>query len=68
MRGGQLGGNSAGLIVAYNRQLSHLISRILTELKKEEESVCLNTEEILVEFREVNKDTDEGEMVLGRWV
>lgn len=68
MRGGQLGGNSAGLIVVYNRQLSHLISRILTELKKEEESICLNTEEILVEFREVNKDTDEGEMVLGRWV
>lgn len=54
--------------MVYNRQLSHLISRILTELKKEEESICLNTEEILVEFREVNKDTDEGEMVLGRWV
>lgn len=35
------------------------------ELKKEEEILCLNIEEILVEFREVNKDIGEGEMVVG---
>ncbi|KAJ7323144.1 hypothetical protein OS493_032147 [Desmophyllum pertusum] len=35
-----------GAVSAYNKKLSHLMSFILAEVWKEEESVCLNTEEI----------------------
>ena len=40
-----------GAISAYNRNLSHLMSVILTEVWKAEESVCLNTEEMLAGFK-----------------
>ena len=37
-------------VTAYNRKLSHMMSRILMEVWKKEDSVCLNTEEMLAEF------------------
>ena len=42
-----------GAVTAYNRKLSHLIRFILAEVWKEEESVCLNTEEMLAGFKQL---------------
>ena len=41
-----------GAVSAYNKKLSHLMS--LAEVWKEEKSVCLNTEEMLADFTELN--------------
>ena len=42
-----------GAISPYSRNISHLMSVILTEVWKAEESVCLNTEEMLAGFKGV---------------
>ena len=54
-----------GAVSAYNRNLSHLISMILTEVWKKEESVCLNTEEMLADFRKVNSNNITEEVIIG---
>ena len=54
-----------GAVSAYNRNLSHLISMTLTEVWKKEVSVCLNTEEMLAGFKEVNSSNITEEVVIG---
>ncbi|XP_078349909.1 uncharacterized protein LOC144634761 [Oculina patagonica] len=54
-----------GAVTAYNRKLSHLISFILAEVWKEEESVCLNTEEMLVGFKQLNDSHVTEDIVVG---
>ena len=54
-----------GAVSAYNRNLAHLISMILTEVWKKEESVCLNTEEMLADFRKVNSNNITEEVIIG---
>ena len=54
-----------GAISAYNRNLSHLMSVILTEVWKAEESVCLNTEEMLAGFKDVNDSFIMEEVIIG---
>lgn len=53
-----------GAVSAYNRKLSHLLSFTLTEVGKEE-SVCLNTEEILANFKLLNDSHITEEIVVG---
>lgn len=54
-----------GAVSAYNRKLSHLISFILAEVWKEEASVCLNTEEMLTEFKQLNDSQVTEDIVVG---
>ena len=54
-----------GAVSAYNRKLSHLISLILAEVWKEEKSVCLNTEEMLAGFTELNDSQVTEDIVVG---
>ena len=54
-----------GAVSAYNRSLSHLMSMILTEVWKEEESVCLNTEEMLADFEQVNDSHITEDIIIG---
>lgn len=55
-----------GAISAYNRNLSYLMSTILTEVWKAEESVCLNTEEMLAGFKGVNDSRIVEDVVLAQ--
>lgn len=50
---------------AYNRKLSHLVSFILAEGWKEEESVCLNTEEMLANFKQLNDSHITEDIIVG---
>ena len=54
-----------GAISSYNRNLSHLMSVILTEVWKAEESACLNTEEMLAGFKGVNDSRIMEEVIIG---
>ena len=54
-----------GAMSAYYRNLSHFMSVILTEVWKAEESVCLNTEEMLAGFKEVNDSRIMEEIIIG---
>ena len=40
--------------VSYNKRLSHLISTLLTDVYKDEETVCSSTEELLAEVEKLN--------------
>ena len=54
-----------GAASAYNTRLSHLLSMMLTEVWKEAESVCMNTEEMLVEFKRVNREEIREDIIIG---
>ncbi|KAL9970203.1 hypothetical protein ACROYT_G022537 [Oculina patagonica] len=54
-----------GAVTTYNRKLSHLISFILAEVWKEAESVCLNTEEMLAGFKQLNDSHVTEDIVVG---
>ena len=45
--------------------MSHLMSMILTEVWKEEESVCLNTGEMLADFKRVNDSHITEDIIIG---
>ena len=50
--------------VSYNKRLSHLISTLLTDVYKGEETVCSSTEELLAEVERVNNEgIDEMDMI-----
>ena len=40
--------------VSYNKRLSHLISTLITDIYKDEETVCSSTEELLAEVEKLN--------------
>ena len=48
--------------VSYNKRLSHLISTILADVYKEEETVCASTEELLAEVEKLNRDGELNDM------
>ena len=50
---------------AYNRKLSHLISKIIRPLWQEEETISTNTEEVMAAFSEVNNKNIDTEIVVG---
>ena len=54
-----------GAVVAYSRKLSHIISYILNEVWKDVKSVCLNTEEMLAEFKRLNDDHITEDIIVG---
>lgn len=54
-----------GAVVVYGRKLSHIISYILNEVWKDAESVCLNTEEMLAEFKRLNDDHITKDIIIG---
>ncbi len=54
-----------GAVVAYSRKLSHIISYILNEVWKDVESVSLNTEEMLAEFKRLNNDHITEDIIVG---
>ena len=54
-----------GAVVAYSRKLSHIISYILNEVWKDAESVYLNTEEMLAEFKRLNDDHITEDIIVG---
>ena len=57
-----------GAVTAYNQRLSHLVSKILNEVWRDEESVCLSTEEMMADIRSTNGVLSEGvgdEVVVG---
>ena len=54
-----------GAVSAYNRKLSYLMSFILNEVWKEAESVCMNTEEMLADFKRFNVDHITEDIIVG---
>ena len=54
-----------GAVMAYNKNLSHLMSVILNEVWKDASSVCLNTEEMLAAFRRLNDKLITEEIIVG---
>jgi hypothetical protein len=54
-----------GAVSAYNRKLSYLMSFILNEVWKEAESVCMNIEEMLADFKRLNVDHITEDIIVG---
>ena len=54
------GGNAA-----YNKKFSHLISTILKNVWKNEDSVCENTEDLLSSIKELNDSEVRGNIIVG---
>ncbi|KXJ13364.1 hypothetical protein AC249_AIPGENE20467 [Exaiptasia diaphana] len=54
-----------GVVVSYNQHLSYLLSSILTELWRDEASVCMSTEEMAAGIREVNEMKLEEDPIIG---
>ena len=54
-----------GAVVAYSRKLTHIISYILNEVWKDVKSVCLNTEEMLSEFKQLNDNHITKDIIVG---
>jgi len=54
------GGNAA-----YNSKFSHLISMVIKNIHKEEDTVCGNTEELLKEIKQLNQNKIEKDIVVG---
>ena len=50
---------------AYNRKLSHLISKIIRPIWQEEESISTNTEEVMAAVHDINKENIETELLVG---
>ena len=52
---------------AYNKKLSHIMSTLLREVWRGEETTCENTEELLANIEEINNNRSErrGEIVVG---
>lgn len=53
------------VVSAYNKKLSHLMSFILAEEWRKEKSVCLSTEEMLSDFKELNDSQVTEDIVVG---
>ena len=51
--------------VSYNMRLSHLMSIMLAELHKEEESICSSTEELIGEIDRINIEGIDSTYVIG---
>ena len=51
--------------VSYNMRLSHLISILLNEIHKEEESICSSTEELIAEIERINNDGIDETYIIG---
>ena len=56
-----------GAVVAYNCKLCHMISIILTELRKSRENsaICMSTEDMIAEVDRVNQDQENDSLVIG---
>ena len=54
-----------GATSAYNGKLSHLISMILKEVRKEDDNACESTEDLLAAIEETNKGTHEEQLIVG---
>ena len=51
--------------VSYNMRLSHLLSIMLAELHKEEESICSSTEDLIAEIDRINREGIDSTYVIG---
>ena len=54
-----------GATTAYNGKLSHLISMILKEVKKEDNNACESTEDLLAAIEETNSRTHKNQLKVG---
>ena len=62
---GPPGGPVCGGDVSYNKRLSHMLSTMLTEIYREEPSVCTSTEGLIAEIDRINNEGINVSYILG---